>query len=175
VCPPGSPEHGKIAEALWVTSQWPDEIEADLQRYYGIRYGDLFLKGTGLTWRRLLVLLHHLPSESAVNTAIRNSLPESELARQSASSDPAKGKWSTVETLLAALIDEVRYGNWAFVQAYSKDGVTRPTPIRRPGLARTGKAMTLEQAQQIDPRLRGMSVEQAQEWLDRLHGHGKDT
>ena len=103
-----------------------------------------------------------------MNTAIRNSRPESELARQSASYDPARERWSTVETLLATLIDEVRYGNWAFVQAYSENPVTHPTPIRRPGLVRTGKAMSLEDAQRIDPRLRGMSAEEAQETLDRM-------
>jgi hypothetical protein len=103
-----------------------------------------------------------------VNTAIRNSTSERELARQGASADPAKGQWSAVETLLAALIDEVRYGNWAFIQAYSENTVPRPVPIRRPGLMRTGKALTLAEAQKIDPRLRGLSPEEAQETLDRM-------
>jgi hypothetical protein len=100
-------------------------------------------------------------------------MPESELAKQGASSDPAQGKWSTVETLLAALIDEVRFGNWAFIQAHSEQSVARPTPIRRPGLTRTGKIMTLAEAQKIDPRLRGMSAEDAQDRLDHLHGRGR--
>lgn len=100
-------------------------------------------------------------------------MPDSELAKQGASNDPAQGKWSTVETLLAALIDEVRFGNWAFVQAHSDNSVARPTPIRRPGLARTGKVMTLAEAQRIDPRLRGMSADEAQAWLDRMHSRGR--
>lgn len=108
-----------------------------------------------------------------MNTAIRNSLPESELAKQGASSDPAQGRWSTLETLLAALIDEVRFGNWAFIQAHSEGNVARPSPIRRPGLARTGKVMTLEEAQMIDPRLRGLSAEEAQAWLDGVSRRGR--
>ena len=57
-------DSGKISEALWITSRYAEEIECDLQRYYGLDYRDLFLRDTRLTWRRLLVLLRHLPPES---------------------------------------------------------------------------------------------------------------
>ena len=108
-----------------------------------------------------------------MNTAMRNSLPESELAKQSAALDPAREQWSAVETLLATLIDEVRLGNWAYVQSWSEGRIPQPDPIRRPGAtARRGKVMTLADAQRIDPRLRGMDAEQAQAWLDRMGRHG---
>jgi hypothetical protein len=100
-------------------------------------------------------------------------MPESELAKQGASSDPTKSTWSTVEILLASLIDEVRFGNWAYVQSWSEGNVPRPSPIRRPGLVRTGKVMSLTEAQKIDPRLRGMSSEDAQDFLDRMHSRGR--
>jgi len=78
-----------------------------------------------------------------------------------------------METLLAALVDEVRMNTWVYVQAHSDKRVERPTPIRRPGLpARRERRMSLADAQMIDPRLRGLSEEEAQETLDRLTGRG---
>jgi len=108
-----------------------------------------------------------------MNTAMRNDTPERELSRSESSYDPAKGRWGSVESMLAALIDEVRYGNWIYVQAHSGQRVERPTPIRRPGIsARHEKRMSLTDAQRIDPRLRGLSEEEAQAMLDRLTGKG---
>jgi len=126
-----------------------------------------------LTWRKLLVLLHHLPPESALTTAMRNDMPERERSRAESSFDPASGRWSGIETLLAALVDEVRNNTWVYVQAHSHWNVEKPTPIRRPGLpARREKRMSLANAQKIDPRLRGLSEEEAQATLDRLTGRG---
>lgn len=127
-----------------------------------------------MTWRKLLVLLNHLPPESALNTAVRNNTPESELARSSALADPKKGSWSTIETFLALLIDELRINTWAYIQVHTEGKVAKPTPISRPGVgARTGKLMTLEQAQKIDPRLRGMDEAEAQAMLDELVNRGR--
>jgi hypothetical protein len=104
---------------------------------------------------------------------MRNDTPERILSRAEAFSDPASGRWSGIETLLAALIDEVRNNTWVYVQAHSERRVERPTPIRRPGLpARREKRMSLADAQKIDPRLRGLSEEEAQATLDRLTGRG---
>jgi hypothetical protein len=165
-------EPGKIAEALWVTSQYPEEVEADLQRFYGLDYLDRFRPGSRLTWRKLLVLLHNLPPESALNTAMRNDMTDIELA--SGTSDPSNGKWSSTEIMLAALIDEVRHGNWIYVQAHSDRTVPRPSPVPRPGLPkRRGRIMSLEDAQKIDPRLRGLAEEEAQALLDRMTGRGR--
>jgi hypothetical protein len=111
-----------------------------------------------------------------VNTAMRNDMPESDLAKGSAKFDPAKGRWSTVEVLLAVLIDEMRNNTWAYVQAHSKDQVPRPDPVPRPGLpARHGKLIRLEDARKIDPRLRGLGEEEAQALLDRLTGRGGES
>lgn len=164
---------GKISEALWITSEYAEEIECDLQRYYGLDYRDLFLRDTRLTWRRLLVLLRHLPPESALNTAIRNDASESELARNSAQADPARGRWSATESMLASILDAIRMGNWAYVQVHSEQSVPKPEPIRRPGVSgRRGKVMTLEDAMKIDPRIRGMEPDEAQRFLDGVRGRG---
>lgn len=162
-------EHGKIAEAWWVTSQFADEIEADLQRYYGMDFVDLFLPGRSLTWRKLLVLLHHLPPESAVNTAIRNQMPDSVMAR--GKGNPSMSRWSSLEMLTAVLIDEIRQFEWAFIQSRTDRKIPRPLPIPRPGLpTRPERAIPLAVAQRMDPRLRGLSDEDAQVVLDRVTG-----
>jgi hypothetical protein len=107
-----------------------------------------------------------------LTTAMRNDTPERDLAR--IESDPAHGRWSGIETLLAALIDEVRYNSWIYVQAHTPRNVQKPTPIRRPGIpARSEKRMSLADAQKIDPRLRNMSEEEAQATLDHLMGRGE--
>ena len=122
-----------------------------------------------MTWRRMLVLVSNLPPESALNTAIRNNVPEGELLP----GDPAKGKWSSAETLLATLIDEVRAYRADFAQVNSKNTVRRPKPIARPGLGRKpGKVLDVEKLKELDPRLRGLSDEEALETYRRLTGRG---
>jgi hypothetical protein len=117
-------------------------------------------------------LVHHLPPESAVNTAIRNNTPESVMARAGAKHDPAKSNWSALESLLALLIDELRQQTWVYVQSKSDKRIARPTPIRRPGAvsARRERSISLEAAQRMDPRLRGLSEEEAQHKLDEILG-----
>ncbi len=108
-----------------------------------------------------------------MNTAIRNDASESELARGSAQADPTRGKWSATESMLASILDEMRMGNWAYVQVHSEQSVPRPEPIRRPGVSgRRGRLMTLEDAMKIDPRLRGMEPDEAQAFLDGVRGRG---
>lgn len=107
-----------------------------------------------------------------MNTAIRNDAPERDLAIQGAEVDPARGRWSAVESMLASILDEIRMGNWAFVQANSETSVPRPEPIPRPGVHRRGKVMRIEDAMKIDPRLRGLSPEEAQAVMDGMTGRG---
>lgn len=107
-----------------------------------------------------------------MNTAIRNDASESELVKSSAQADPAQGRWSATDSMLASILDELRMGNWAYVQVHSEQSVPRPDPIRRPGVSgRRGKLMTLEDAMRIDPRLRGMEPDEAQAFLDGVRGH----
>jgi hypothetical protein len=162
-------EPGKIIRALWLASEYQEEIEADFHRYYGLDYLDWFRPDRNPGWRKLLVLIDHLPAESAVNTAIRNSMPE--WSRQASASDPAKSPWSTMETLLAVLIDETRMSNWMYASVHSDKTLPKPEPIRRPGAsARRARMMSLENARAIDPRLRAMSDDEAIAAFRRLHG-----
>lgn len=105
-----------------------------------------------------------------MNTAIRNAMPEDVLA--SNATDPARSRWSAAETLLALLVDELRNLEWMYASAHSDQPVQKPIPIKRPG-ARGGRklrAISLEVAQRMDPRLRGLSAAEAQERLRQITG-----
>lgn len=157
--PKGQDDHGKIGQVWWLTQTFPEEIEADLQRYYGTDIRDL---GNGLSWRRLLVLVNALPPESATMTAIRNSTPDAEI--EAIEMHPELGRWSAIEGLLALLVDEVRNLTWSYLQSHSEKDVPRPEPVRRPGLRTRprGRQRSIEEMQKLDPRLRGLSPEEAQ-------------
>jgi hypothetical protein len=112
-----------------------------------------------------------------VNTAIRNTTPEDVMAERGAEHDPAKSSWSSLESLIALLIDEVRMNTWVYAQSMSKSKIPRPVPLRRPGVDASGpvrrrKPISLADAQRLDPRLRGLGEAEAQATLDRLVGRG---
>jgi hypothetical protein len=67
-----------------------------------------------LSWRRLAVLLRHLPREAATVQAQHGD----------------KVAWGTTEYLLAAAVDALNVANW---QRQRKKGAKRPKPITRPG------------------------------------------
>jgi hypothetical protein len=169
VRPKGQDDRGKIGQAWWLTQTFPEEIEADLQRYYGTDFRDL---GNGLSWRRLLVLVNGLPPESATMTAIRNETPEEEL--DAIAAHPELGRWNATEGLLALLVDEVRNLTWSYLQAHSKESLPRPEPIRRPGLRTRprGRQRSIEEMQKLDPRLRGLSPEEVQQKIIEMTGRG---
>jgi hypothetical protein len=157
-------EHGKIRKALWITERFPEALEADLQRYYNLPITSL---GADLSWRRLLVLVEHLPPEGALNTAIRNATPENELAQ--ATGDAVRAPWSTLESLVAALIDEVRQFAWMYSAVHAKNAPKRPEPIRRPGSTgkrHGGKLMRISEIRTLDPRMRNMSDDEIRELLN---------
>ncbi|MFE0219484.1 hypothetical protein ACFW0U_01165 [Streptomyces albidoflavus] len=89
-----------------------------------------------MTWRRLRVLIQHLPPESHTMTALRNSLTAEELAEQSEGGEPEKGRWSQADQLLALIADRVARLEYVTVLANTGKGSKKPTapePIRRPG------------------------------------------
>jgi len=88
-----------------------------------------------MTWRRLRVLIEHLPPESATWTELRNALPADVLAEQAEKGEPEKGRWSQLEQLLAANLDATRRVEWA-LWAVNTERAQRPDPpepLRRPG------------------------------------------
>lgn len=71
-------------------------------------------------------------------TALRNANPAS--VREDGP-DPAEGRWSQAEMLLAAAVDELRMLLWAYLSAHSDKSkrLDRPEPIPRPGVGRKEK------------------------------------
>lgn len=89
-----------------------------------------------MSWRRLRVLIQHLPPESATWTALRNELTPRELAEQAEKGEPEKGRWSQEEQLLAAVVDSIRRLEWV-LRCVNTDSKAKkpepPDPMRRPG------------------------------------------
>jgi len=89
-----------------------------------------------MTWRRLRVLIQHLPPESATWTALRNGLSDEELAEQAEKGEPEKGRWSQLEQLIAANLDAARRIEYVLICANTESKAKRPKapePVRRPG------------------------------------------
>ena len=110
--------------------------------------------------------------DSATSTAIRNSATKDELAERRG--DATKASWSSTDMLLAQLIDSVRVLNWTYVQAHSKGKLPKPEPIPRPGMdIQPGRRrMSIEEIKTIDPRLRGLPDDIAEEQYRRMTGRG---
>ncbi len=114
---PGA-QAGGIAGLVAYLREHGEAVEADLQRFYGVRLSDLT---TGrLTWRRLRVLLSQLPRDSSVARA--------ELGEQA--------EWGLSEHLQASIFDAVNAANW------QRSGKGRPPkPLPRPGLKKQGRTL----------------------------------
>lgn len=89
-----------------------------------------------MTWRRLRVLIQHLPPESHTMTALRNAMTDEELAEQAEHGEPEKGRWSQLEQLTALLADRVAQLQYTLICVNTEKKSQRPEvpePIRRPG------------------------------------------
>ncbi|KOT94553.1 hypothetical protein ADK70_12370 [Streptomyces rimosus subsp. pseudoverticillatus] len=89
-----------------------------------------------MTWRRLRVIIQHLPPESHTMTALRNALPAEELERQADEGEPEKGRWSQAEQLLAMVADRVARLEYVVACANTEKSKwpDPPEPLRRPGV-----------------------------------------
>lgn len=89
-----------------------------------------------MSWRRLRVLIQHLPPESATWTALRNGMSDEELAEQADKGEPEKGRWSQQEQLLASALDAIRRVEYVLICANTEKKSKRPEapkPTPRPG------------------------------------------
>lgn len=98
---------------------------------------DLWRPGGGvsrLTYRRLQVLVDHLPPESATKTALRESIPEADREKLAKLPRAGHGPWSQQEMLLAAVADRLAWVVYA-VYAVHNAKPEQPSPIPRPGVS----------------------------------------
>ncbi|GHD70124.1 hypothetical protein GCM10010317_076750 [Streptomyces mirabilis] len=107
-----------------------------------------------MSWRRLRVLIQHLPPESATMTALRNAMSDEELAEQADKGEPEKGRWSQQDLLLAVVADRLAELSHLYVGVNRNPKTAKPKPpepIRRPG-AKAPKAkarLSDEQAERL--------------------------
>lgn len=87
-----------------------------------------------MSWRRLGVILRHLPPESATQTALRENEPD-----DAPQVEPEGfGPWSKAEHLLARVGDAVEHLAW--MQSDGKKNPPKPLP--RPGVAKPPRKVT---------------------------------
>lgn len=89
-----------------------------------------------MSWRRLRVLIQHLPPESSTMTALRNAMSDEELAEQADRGEPEKGRWSQQDLLLAVVADRLAELSHLYVSVNRDPKAAKPKapePIRRPG------------------------------------------
>ena len=113
-----------------------------------------------MSWRRLRVLIQHLPPESATWTALRNATPAEELVEQADKGEPEKGRWSQLEQLVAALVDATRRVEYVLICANTDKKSQRPRapePVRRPGAkpVRPKQQLSDEQADHLFTLING--------------------
>lgn len=109
-------EAGGIASAAALLREHGGAVEADLQRYYGLHVGDF---PWPLTARRLIVLLKHLPADSATQEALADDLTRG---------------WTEERQLLATVVDELRLLQYQRALIAGAKNVRPPDPIPRPGV-----------------------------------------
>lgn len=89
-----------------------------------------------MTWRKVRVFIERLPAESATMTAIRRDSPPSSAEQEQR--DPDAGRWSQLEMLVAALVDEVRRNNYYLLRINGSKTAKAPQPVPRPGVKPEG-------------------------------------
>lgn len=111
-----------------VLDRYADLFEADLQRVYGVDLRDLWREG-GLSIRRTIVLLRHLPADALTKSALWAETPDGADLPDA----PFAQLWSTDQHLLAAVVDAVTSLRHTFIQANSKHKPPEWHPLPRPG------------------------------------------
>ncbi|GGU62931.1 hypothetical protein [Streptomyces lavendofoliae] len=101
-----------------------------------------------MTWRRLRVIIQHLPPESHTMTALRNAMPAEDFEKQAESGEPERDRWSKQEQILAGIYD--RLGDLQYITVVANsDGKgrkpKRPAPLPRPGVTKPKKQQAMSE------------------------------
>ena len=114
-------------------------MEADLLRYFSIDLMDLW-RGR-LSFRRLALLIRHLPSESWTQTALRDER-ENELSELVTEPSTIGQPWALEHYQLAALKDEIAHLRFVVAKTAGAENYPEPKPTLRPGLNRPIRRQT---------------------------------
>ncbi len=114
-----------------------------------------------LSWLELDALLNHLPSESALQTKIRDSLTDEQLAEIAERADDSKhGPWSRDAYLLAALVDAINSLTYVTLKANGSEHAEPPAPLPRPGVVDKKRAAVSPQTKAYLERIREVHRQQ---------------
>jgi hypothetical protein len=97
-----------------------------------------------LTFRRLRVLIDHLPPESATKTALRDEMSVEDWESATGKDGLAEwGSWSREGQLLAMIADRIAQLEWALLAVNSEKGKAPkpPEPLPRPGIGAPPRAV----------------------------------
>lgn len=143
-----------IARLAALVAQHGEALEADLA-FRGLDLRDLRRRGSGMTWRRLRVLISGLPPESLTLTALRNATPPEVMAEAVKAADPGTGRWSQDQMLAAAQFDVLRLILHVLAAAHGAKPGKAPLPMPRPGItAPKSRRTSAEDRRRVEERLR---------------------
>jgi hypothetical protein len=135
-----SPAGPKRAALERIVAEHSKALEGDIDHYFP-RYDlrDLHRPrggASGLTWRKLDVLIDRLPGESATKTAIRDSFTDEQIAELATQERAGHGPWSPDGFRLAAIEDAINRltAITIFLAGERKGQPKMPEPVRRPGI-----------------------------------------
>ena len=114
-------------------------MEADLLRYYSIELVDLW-RGR-LSFRRLALLIRHLPSDSWTQTKLRDE-NENELVEPDTDAPRSFGPWALENYQLAQLRDEIAALRFVVAHTAGNKDYPEPAPTPRPGANRPIRRQT---------------------------------
>jgi hypothetical protein len=145
-----------------------EAVEYDLLQL-GLDLRDLWRPG-GLSWRRLGVVIDHLPPESATKTAIRETLTPEQLADIPEAT--TYGPWSRAEMLAARIGDGIDQLIWMQTTGESPP----PPPLPRPGIERpmdtnSGASLSFAKAY-LEEVLRNHGALPSPDWQPNLDERG---
>lgn len=132
---------GEIRSLRGFLAEHAEAVEADLLSCYRIDLRDLW-RG-GLSYRRLWVLLKHLPADSWTQTALRDSA-DSDLTELAVPEreNQSFGPWALSNYQLAALTDEVAWLRFVVARTAGNKDYPEPKPQPRPGMRRPRRVQT---------------------------------
>lgn len=112
-----------------------------------------------MTWRKLYVLVTHLPPESATATQRRLDADDSGEV-SSAPPNPDAEQWGRADFLLASIRDEMHFFRHHYLQSKSKTRLKwQPEPLPRPGIGKR-RGITQVSAEQTNLLARHLALMQ---------------
>lgn len=127
---------GEIRSLRGFLAEHAEAVEADLLRYFREDLRDLW-RG-GLSYRRLWVLLKHLPADSSTQTKLRDAANSEleDLVAATPDQDVKFGPWALINYQLAKITDELAWLRYEQAHLGGAGDYPKPEPTPRPGLSR---------------------------------------